>query len=263
MSVIVSSVKVNGIETEYAKFGKGDKPFVIIPGLSIKSVIESAALVESAYSVFSEDFTVYLFDRRENVQEGLSVYDMADDIAKALDKLKIKNACVFGTSQGGMIAQVLAVKYPELVGKLVLASTASRINDYSKGVISKWIADAESGSVKELCEDFVNRLYTKEFAEKYGEGIIKYNSSCTEEELKKFVILAKACEGFDVYESLSDIKCPVFVIGAEGDSVLTSAASAEIAEKINCELYIYPKPYAHAVYDEAPDYKQKLIDFFK
>lgn len=262
MSVIISSVKTDNFEIEYAKFGCGEKPFVMIPGLSIKSVIESAELVESSYSMFEKDFTVYLFDRRKNVAAGHSLDEMAKDIAVALNALGIDNACVFGASQGGMIAQLLAIKRPELVSKLILASTASRLNNTAKMVVENWIDLAEKGEAEALCEDFVKLLYSEDFALKYGEAIVKYNSSCTKEELKKFVILAKACEDLSLYDRLGDIKCATLVIGAENDCVLTPKASVEIAEKLGSEYYIYPAPYAHAVYDEAPDYKDRIMKFF-
>ena len=36
----------------------------------------------------------------------------------------------------------------------------------------------------------------------------------------------------------------------------------EIAEKLNCPLYLYGEEYGHCVFDEAPDYKQRIYDFF-
>ena len=51
-------------------------------------------------------------------------------------------------------------------------------------------------------------------------------------------------------------------VGAEQDSVFPGNVSArEIAEKLGCGLYVY-SDYRHAVYDEAPDYKERVWDFF-
>ena len=37
----------------------------------------------------------------------------------------------------------------------------------------------------------------------------------------------------------------------------------ELAEKLNCKLYMYPEEkYGHNVCDEAPDFKQRVMDFF-
>lgn len=61
------------------------------------------------YRIFAKDFKVYLFDRRTDVLAGITVRDLAMDIAMAMDTLEITDADRFGVSQGGMIAQYLAI----------------------------------------------------------------------------------------------------------------------------------------------------------
>ena len=56
----------------------------------------------------------------------------------------------------------------------------------------------------------------------------------------------------------------MLVIGAKADRVLTPEGSVEIAEKLGgkCELYMYDEKYGHCVFDEAPDYKDRIYKFF-
>lgn len=54
-----------------------------------------------------------------DIPENYSTRDMAEDQAKAMKALGIANANVMGVSQGGMIAQYLAIDHPELVRKLI------------------------------------------------------------------------------------------------------------------------------------------------
>ena len=51
---------------------------------------------------------------------------MAKDQVEVMKKLGISKASIIGVSQGGMIAQCIAIDYPELLDKLVLAVTVSR-----------------------------------------------------------------------------------------------------------------------------------------
>lgn len=264
MDYKIDSVTASGIDIDYLKFGCGEKALVIIPGLAIKSVIDSASAVVAAYKPFCDDYTVYLFDRNKTIKNGCTIFDFANDLAFALRLLDIKNADFFGVSQGGMIAQCIAINFPDLVHKMVLGSTLSRLNKTAESTINNWIKLAKSSDENALAKDFMHKLFSADFCEKFGDFIISANSNLTQEELNRFIKLAGATSGFDIYENLDKIKCPTLVIGTEGDSVVTGQASYEIAEKIpNCEIYMYGSSYGHGVYDEAPDYKDRILKFLQ
>ena len=74
--------------------------------------------------------------------------------------------------------------------------------------------------------------------------------------------LTKILDDFDITGELHKIQCPVLVIGSEGDKVLPPSQSRLIAEALNASLYMYSDEYGHCVFDEAPDYKQRLLDFY-
>ena len=262
MSVKVETVNTDKFKMKYFKFGIGDKPAVIIPGLSLKSVSESADSVASAYKAMKRDYTVYVFDRRLDCGDSYSIEDMADDTIEALDILGIKSAYVFGVSQGGMIALYIALKRPDLVKKLALGSTAARVTEQNTGGIKNWARLAGEKKTDELIDSFLSAVYSKEFSEQYGDFIKMMLINTSDLELDRFAVYAKACNGFDLLDEVNKIKCPVFVIGAENDKVLGSQASVELAEKANAKLYMY-KNYGHAVYDEAPDYLYRIINFFE
>ena len=126
MNAAVSAVTTHGFTMGYFTFGNGKTPFVMLPGISIKPITTFAPAVANAYKDLAGDFTFYVFNTRADLPDNYSLYDAARDTAAVLDELGISRACVFGVSMGGMIAQVLAVNRPDLVGKLVLGSSASR-----------------------------------------------------------------------------------------------------------------------------------------
>ena len=84
------------------------------------------------YRTFLKEYTMYVIDKKEVIPNGYTIREMADDVAAVMDELSIRIADVFGVSQGGMIAQYLAIDYPSLVNKLVLGVTASRQNETIK-----------------------------------------------------------------------------------------------------------------------------------
>lgn len=267
MADMIQSVKTDKFEMEYVKFGDGPKTFVIIPGLSLKNVLNSAASIEVSYKIFKQDYTCYLFDRIKNPPEVYPISQMAEDLAETFKILGIKNADVFGTSQGGMVAQYMAINHPELFHKLVLGSSSSRAEPQQLKCIGGWTDMAIEGKAEELVNSFIDNCFTEKFVTRWRKVLLKMNSGVTPQELHRFSIMSAACAGVNSYDNLGKIKCPVCVIGGALDTVVTAVASEKIAEKLKaenvpCEFYMYPE-MGHAAYDEAPDYKQRVLDFFQ
>lgn len=256
-----SVIKTESMEMEYFSFGSGKKRLIILPGLGINRIVKSAQAVENAYKIFADEYTVYVFDRRKNPTDGCTIEDFADDTAAAMESLGIENADIFGASMGGMIAQTLAIKRPELVRSMILGSTVARPNPTAKKTIGGWIENAEKGKLDALTDDFINMLYSERLAKQLAGAKELFFGDVTDSELDSFIKQAKAIDGFDMYKNLKKISCPVLVIGVENDAVVTAGASREIAEKLGCELYMYGNEYGHCVFDEAPDYKQRIFDW--
>ena len=76
---LVKSVDLNGKTMEYINFGNQEgNVLVILPGLSLKSVMGSAEAIVGAYSLLSADHEIYLFDHIKQEPEGYTIEDMAD-----------------------------------------------------------------------------------------------------------------------------------------------------------------------------------------
>ena len=258
----MKTVIAGDMEMDYIRFGSGEKSFVIIPGLSIHSVMGLEDMIADAYKDFAKDYTVYVFDRARNIKAGYTVREMAADTAKAMEALGIEKADVLGASQGGMIAMYLAIDHPKLVRKMILGSTLAKPNETFIEAAGEWNRLAEERNETALAESFVDKVFSAGTLKEYREALVKMNMGITEEEFRRIAILTEACKTFNCYEELSKIKCEVLVIGSRGDRVVTAEGSEEIAEALSCELYIYEDIFGHAVYDEAPDYKQRCLDFF-
>ena len=260
----IETVKTESFEMDYFKFGSGDKVFVILPGLSVQSVMNLADAVAESYSDFTEDYTIYLFDRRKDEPETYSVYDMARDTAAAFAELGLSKVDLYGVSQGGMIAMDIAIEHPELVNKLVLASVAARETDLLKETGAKWVQLAKAGDAEGLYLAFGEAVYSQETFEQYKETLISMSKTVTDEELARFVIHAEAGKGFDILDDVGRIECPVLLTGAEDDNVLGAEATREIAAKLEghpgFELHMYDG-YGHAAYDLAPDHKERIQKF--
>ncbi len=260
----LGTVKTNTFEMDYCRFGSGDKTFVILPGLSVQSVMGAKDAIEDAYSVMKDDFTTYVFDRRKTVPGGYSIADMADDTAEAIKELGLTDIYVFGASQGGMIGMSLAIRHPEIVKKLVLGSTSSHVWPTQRAVVDRWIELAQMKDREGLYQEYGKEIYPPDAYEQCKDMLTEAAASVTDEELERFVILASSIREFNVTDELKKIKCPVLALGVYEDSVLDSDATMEIAENLDYRedfaLYMY-KGFGHAAFDTAPDYKKRMLDF--
>ena len=245
----------------YLEFGTGDKTLVMLPGLSVKSVLLMGDAVKNAFRAYDKDFTIYLIDRREDVPPVYTVADMARDTAEKMKELGLEDVCLFGASQGGMMAMLIASWYPELVHKLVLGSTAVKISDLGNSVIEGWVSLAEKRDGAALYLDFLKKVYPSYLFDQFKDIFIATGKSVTDEEFARFIIIAKGAVDFDATSELDKIKCPVLVVGSEDDAVLGSAASYDIARKLGCQIHMY-KDYGHDCYDTAPDFRDRMFNFF-
>ncbi|MBP5254664.1 MAG: alpha/beta hydrolase [Lachnospiraceae bacterium] len=250
----------------YFTFGQGDRPLVILPGLSVKSVMDSAAAVSRRYRVFSEAFTVYVFDRRESLPPVYTIRDMARDTAEAIRCLGLTDVCLFGASQGGMIALEMAVSYPERISKLALGSSAARVGRPQLSVLETWMDLAKAGDAVPLYDAFGARLFPQRLYESFRGAFLASAADVTAEDLARFLVLSEGSRDFDLTDRLSGIRCPVLALGSWDDAVLGAAATLEYAgalgTKKDFSLYMY-RGYGHAAYDTAPDYPERLFRFFR
>lgn len=256
------TLTLSGVEMDYITFGSGAKPLVMIQGLSTRSIKGAADSLALMYRIFARDYTVYLFDRRKNIHGDITVRDLASDIALAMDALKIANADVFGVSQGGMIAQYLAIDRPDLVHKLVLAVTLSRNNETVRAVVRNWISLTRQGDMKTLVTDMAEKMYSPAYLKRYKPFMPLLTLMQKPKDVPRFITLANACLTCDSYDELDKIRCPVLVLGGAQDKVVTGEASGEISGKLGCQCHLY-EDLGHAAYEEAKDFNQRVYDFFK
>ena len=249
----------------YVTFGRGTRPLVMIPGLgdglhTVKGLALSFAWL---YRRYANEYRVFLLSRPEPVREGETTADMAETAAEAMKALGLEKAYVLGVSQRGMIAQHLAARHPELVGKLVLAVTCPRSNDSVIAACGRWIEMAERGDYAALTIDTAETSYTPEYLARMRRmypiaarvGKPKDYTRCIRE--------ARACQTQDAAAVLGELRCPTLVIGAEEDQVIGPQASRELAAAIpDAGLCLFPG-YGHGVYDETEDFHRRVRAFFR
>lgn len=250
-------------EMDYIRFGHGNRVLVMIPGVGdgLKTVRGTALPFAMLYRSLVNDFTVYAFSRRVQLAPGMTTRDMAEDLNLAMEALNLSEVSLVGVSQGGMIAQWLAINHPDKVSRLVLTVTLSRPNPTAEEVIGRWIGMAEKGDFKGIMLDTAERSYSEKRTRKARRMYRLAGNIGKPKSFERFIIQAKSCICHDTYEELSRISCPTLVIGGWDDKIVTGAASVEMMDRIpDCRLIMYPD-LGHGLYEEAPDFLDNVKGF--
>jgi pimeloyl-ACP methyl ester carboxylesterase len=115
-------VEAGGTKLYYEVHGKGE-PLLLIPGVGATTLVYHANIAPLA-----DRFKVIVFDprgagRSDVPLDGYSMQAFVDDCVAVIEAAGESSAHVFGASFGGMVAQNLALTYPERVRRLVLICT--------------------------------------------------------------------------------------------------------------------------------------------
>ena len=260
------TVKIGNTEMEYISFGHGNENLIMLPGLGdgLRTVKGAAAVMAVMYRKYGRNYKVYMFSRKNKLEENYSIRDMAKDQREAMEKLGIAKAHILGVSQGGMIAQCFAADYPDAADKLILAVTLSRQNETAEQVISSWTEMAERNDYRSLFIDTIEKSYTEKYKKKYRMLFPILAGIGRPKSFARFIIQANAILSYNAYEDIGRITCRTLVIGAGKDEIVGAAASGEIADKIEGSKLIIYEGFGHGVYyEESKDFSRQVLDFLK
>ena len=113
---------VNGLSMYYEIHGSGDQPLVLLHGAYGVIGMFGQLLTELAKTRQVIVTELQGHGRTADIDRPIRYEQMADDVAALLQHLGIESADVFGYSMGAAVALQVAIRHPEHVRKLVVAS---------------------------------------------------------------------------------------------------------------------------------------------
>ena len=177
-----------------------------------------------------------------------SIEAMADDAYTFIAALGFEKIDIFAFSMGGMVAQDLVVKHPELVGKLVLAGTGPRGGkDMDKVVETTYWDILRAGLTRADPKEFLffnrdadGKAAGKAFIRRLGERQQNRNQAMS---IKGFQAQLRAIQKFgrSAPSDLSKLTHPTLIANGDHDRMVPTVLSHELHRRIrNSELIIYP-----------------------
>jgi pimeloyl-ACP methyl ester carboxylesterase len=266
-------IKVSDINMYYEIHGEG-YPFVLIMGGTGNVTFWTPYVIEQ----FSKQFKTIIFDNRGAGQTDAPQIDytirmMADDTKGLMDALEIEQAHVLGWSMGGMIAQELALNYPNSIKKLVLFGTYADGGPHSdppSQIGMQKIKNRESLTDEERLRASLDLFLSDNFKKTNPDALEKiYGMLCPYWEkaptaFENTMRQIKAILRHDAYERLPKINKPTLIIGGKED-ILQSPRNHEIlAKRIYGAKLVLLDNVGHGVMYEVPEiFTKMVIEFLK
>jgi 3-oxoadipate enol-lactonase len=180
-----------------------------------------------------------VFDNRGVGRSGKPVgpYDleqMAADAVAVLDAADIESAHVIGASMGGVLAQIMAVRYPERVRSLVLACTACRHLGWRRELLEDWAALAQARGMRAFAAENMRWLVGPRALRRFWPAFGVLTPMAISAPSHSFVAQVNAILDMDdsVRDLLHTVQAPTLVLVGSQDILTPQADSEEIAELI-------------------------------
>ena len=231
-------------------------PLLLIHGLGYARWGWEPVLPELA-----EQFDVILFDNRgigeSDAPPGpYTVAEMAADAVQVLDETGVARAHVVGTSLGGMIAQELALAYPERVDRLVLACTTpggQKAHPMPQVTVAL-MAEAATLEPAVALRRFVENALAPATVEAHPEIVeqIMAHRLATAQQPAAWAAQASAGATFDAYDRLGALAAPTLVQHGDED-VVVDPRNADLLVELLPDARLERVPGGHLFFWEAPE----------
>ena len=241
-------------------------PLLLIMGLALSSLSWKRLL-----PYLTHRRSVIIFDNRgtgrsSKPDQSYSIRQMAEDAAGLLEVIGVRRADVFGYSMGSMIAQEVALNYPDRVRRLVLGAS-------TPGGLRHRLAPARTlytMTVRTLLEGqaayeaVVPILYSPQFIRQHPE-IIKDDAATRliyPTPAYAYRRQLRAIAFHNTYSRLNRLPMPTLVLTGDRDQMIPSQNSRVLAGRIpRARLVIFPGGGHNLPSEQPARLAQVVLDF--
>ncbi|MDD5248391.1 MAG: 3-oxoadipate enol-lactonase [Rhodocyclaceae bacterium] len=254
-------IRVNGIDLHYRLEGRG--PWVTLS----HALTTDLSLWDDLAAVLAESCTVLRYDTRGHGGSDAPAgpYDFAmltGDVLGLLDALGVERTHFVGLSLGGMIAQHLALRAPQRIGRLVIASSTSRMPPATDAVWQERIAQAQAQGTASLAAATLQRWFTRPFRAAHPALMQRISALIAATPVAGYVGCAEAIRRLDITARLAAVKAPTLVVVGADDPGTPPAVGEAIAHAIpGAQLDVIPSA-SHLCCLEQPDAFNRRVAAF-
>jgi len=241
----------NGINLEYAEQGIfTGTPVIFLHGLS-----DSWHSFESVLSQLPHNLHAFAISLRghgdsDRPETGYTIKDFAGDVAQFIKMQDLKSVYIAGHSMGGLVAQQLALDYPQLTKGVVLVSTD--VVFYDNPGMPEFFQQAlklEGAIDKKFMDEFQKSTLAKPIDPDYYNLLVAEGMKVPANVFKAaFTAIMKA----DFSDDLKKIEVPVLIFWGDRDNLCSLKDKEQLLKSIpHAKIRIYENS-GHALHWEEP-----------
>ncbi len=221
---------------------------------------------------FKEKYKIILMDfifqgRSDKNSEVRDFNQHAQDVISVLDVENIKNAHVIGLSYGSLVAQNLAVMYPERVNKLLLLSTFAHKTPMFEAIELSWWRSLETGGYSLMFDTMMPYVLSDEY---FDNPIVPIQAlKASKDELNNnvqsiFNLMKATKDRPDYRNELKKIKSKTLIIQGEKDLLLPVHLAREVQKNIPDSKLTVIKHAGHTLnLEHVPAVCKEILDFLQ
>lgn len=261
----MSFIHLNGglIHYKYLKkpqLGDGCKTFLFINSLGT-----DFRIWDDVADIVKEHANILLYDKRGHglsdvITNTKGLNDFAEDAVALLKYLQIDQCIVIGVSVGGMIAQIIAAGFPQLVEKLVLCDTRHKIGNEQGW--NERIGKVKQHGIQFISEGVMQKWFSENF--RNTDKVKGYKNMLERSPELGYIQTCEAIRDANLQSIAEKIKIPTLCIVGSEDGSTPPADVKDLANIIEGSVYIVLQGSGHIPGIDNPEALAKLIiDFCK
>ncbi|WP_048649284.1 3-oxoadipate enol-lactonase [Nitratireductor soli] len=253
--------RVNGVVLHHEVRGPADGPVLVFSN----SLGTDFRIWDAVAARLANNYRLVLYDKRghglsEATPQPYALTDHVDDLAALLDHLGVARAAIVGLSVGGMIAQGLAARRPDLVSALVLCDTAHKI-----GTDDLWnsrIEAVNTEGIAAIADGILQRWFTPAYRSPDNAGFIGYTAMLTRTPVDGYAGTCAALRDAELTEATRALTIPALCVVGDQDGSTPPDLVRELAALIDGARFEIIDDAGHLPCIEQPAKTAALIDAF-
>jgi pimeloyl-ACP methyl ester carboxylesterase len=243
----------SGLRLDYVERGRGPT-ILFVHGYPDSWYAYEPSLRRMPTDVRAVAFSQRGFGDSDRPAFGYTMADLAADAAAFMDAVDIAEATVVGHSMGSLVAQELALSYPERVSGLVLVGASANFDNPVVREVEAAVRQLGDVIPREFVEEFQASTVHRKLPADFTRGLVSENMKAPPH------VWRDALAGILAFRSsdrLARLTVPTLIVGGDRDEIAPIAGQRELHQKIRGSRFLCYEGTGHSPNWEEP---QRFVD---